>query len=110
MTRQPSEDNDCWHSEIVNEEMTGESVSGAEEEDDDSTELDELEDGEPASSSSSADKSAGKLLDSEDMELSEDKEETLELNEDEEDEAGKLDEPAEEELSITPVPPPPKPG
>ena len=89
--RQPSEDKEFWHSEMVKEEMVGGVVS--EEEDDDEEE--------PASS-------AGKLEDDDSLE---------EPASDEEDEAGKLDEPAssagklaEDELSATPVPPPPKPG
>ena len=50
-TRQPSEDKEFWHSEMVKEEIAGGTVSGAEEElEDDSDEEDE-----PASS-------AGKLL------------------------------------------------
>lgn len=104
-TRQPSEDNDCWHSEI-NKLKSGGVVSETDKEEEFASSAEELD----------------KLLDSEEFGLS-DKEDELETDDDdslaesasdEEDEpassAGKLDEPAEEELSATPVPPPPKPG
>ena len=96
-TRQPSEDKEFWHSEMVKEEIAGGTVSGAEEElleldDDDSLE-------EPASDEEDE---AGKLDEEDSLaELAADEEEDEPASS-----AGKL----EEELSATPVPPPPKPG